>query len=416
MVSRATKGTGVFDIRNATERQEIIETTRRFAREVVVPVSADLDRNVAPEDCFSWDIVEKADQAGMRTVTLGEEYGGIGLDSLTTAMVVEELAVADIGVSVIFAQTLKIAQTLQAAATDDQRRRFLPGYVADPRGLLAIAITEPDRSSDYIVPYPQGDFRTRAVKVDGGWRINGQKHFISNGNRARLYLVFAQTEKDEGLVAGSTCFLIARDTPGFTIGRVHDKMGERLVNNSELFFEDVFVPDEDVLGEVGNGFGVLARFFPASNAYAAASALGVAESAYRRAVAWTQTRFQGGRYLIEHDSVAQDLARMKMLIGATRSYIHQAAWMADHRDQGWDPTMGALPKVFASETTWEVVTTALELHGGYGYMRETGMEKLMRDAAAFLHSDGVNRSLLLKAARFIRKDAPTPNNRPRQDT
>jgi alkylation response protein AidB-like acyl-CoA dehydrogenase len=393
------------------EQREMLETTRRFARETVEPVAAELDRRDAPQDCFSWEIVEAADRAGLRTATLGEEYGGAGIDSLTTAMVIEELATVDLGVSVIFAQTLKIAQTLQAAATEEQRARFLPDYVRDPRGLLAIAITEPGRASDYIIPYAPGDFATRAVKTDGGWSITGQKHFISNGNRARLYLVFAQTEAGEGLARGSTCFLVARDTPGFTIGRVHDKMGERLVNNAELFFDNCFVPDEDVLGAVGDGFGVLATFFPASNAYAGASVLGVAEAAYRRALAWTQNRFQGGKYLIEHDAVALDLARMRMQVEATRSYVRRAAWMADHRESGWDPTMGALPKVFAAEAAWEVVTTALELHGGYGYMRDTGFEKLVRDAAAFLHSDGANRSLLLKAARFIREQAPVPRQR-----
>lgn len=393
------------------EHLEMLETTRRFAREVVTPVAADLDGRSDPADCFSWDIVEAADRTGIRTATLSEEYGGAGIDALTTAMIIEELAIADLGVSVILAQTLKISQTLQAAGTEDQRRRFLPDYASDPRGLMAIGITEPEHSSDYIIPYAPDDFVTRAERVEGGWKITGRKHFISNGNRARIYLVFAQTERGVGLAKGSTCFLVARDTPGFSIGRVHDKMGERLVNNAELYFDECFVPDEDVLGEVGGGFDVLGTFFPASNAYAAASVLGVAEAAYRRAVAWTQNRFQGGKYLIEHDAVAMDLARMRMMVEAARSYVYRAAWAADHRDRGWDPTMGALPKVFASEAAWEVVTTGLELHGGYGYMRDTGFEKLVRDAAAFLHSDGANRSLLLKGARFIRQSAPVPRSR-----
>jgi alkylation response protein AidB-like acyl-CoA dehydrogenase len=180
-------------------------------------------------------------------------------------------------------------------------------------------------------------------------------------------------------------------------------MGERLANNAELLFDDCFVPDENVLGQVGKGFEVLTTFFPASNAYAAASVLGVASAAYERSVAWTSRRYQGGAYLIEHDSVAADLARMRMLIDAARAYLRQAARAADNRDTEWDPTMGALPKVFASEVAWEVVTTTLSLHGGHGYMKDLGIEKLVRDAAAFLHSDGANRTLLLKAARFIRE-------------
>jgi len=383
---------------------EMVEVAARFGAEVVAPVAAELDARPNPEDCFSWDIVEAASAAGLRTATLSPEHGGAGIDSLTTARVVEELGRADLGVSVVIAQTLKIAQTLQQAASPEQRDRFVPKFAADPRFLLAIGITEPENASNYFIPYPE-DFRTTATKVPNGWALNGKKHFISNGNVASLYLLFAQTDPGRGLVEGSTCFLVERPTEGFSIGKVHDKMGERLANNAELLFDDCFVPDEDVLGEVGRGFDVLTTFFPASNAYAAASVLGVASAAYDRSVSWTSRRYQGGVYLIEHDSVAADLARMRMLIDAARAYLRQAARAADHRDTEWDPTMGALPKVFASEAAWEVVTTTLSLHGGHGYMKDLGIEKLVRDAAAFLHSDGANRTLLLKAARFIRDDA-----------
>lgn len=389
----------------AVDRANILETTRRFVREVVLPVVADLDRQEDPVACFSWDIVEKADAVGLRTLTLAPEYGGAGADSLTTAMVIEELAKGDLGVSVVLAQTLKIAQTLQKAATESQKARFLPQFKANPRFLLAIGITEPGTSSDYIVPFQEGQFSTRAERAEGGWVINGMKHFISNGNRAQLYLIFAQTDPSKSLVEGSTCFLVEQGTSGFAIGRVHDKMGERLANNAELHFRDCFVPDANVLGEVNRGFQVLSTFFPASNAYAAASVLGVADAAYERTLRWVKKRVQGGKRLLDHNSVAMELAEMKMLIDAARSYVHRAAWTADHPEEGWDPTMGALPKVFASQVAWKVVTKALELHGGYGYMRETGLEKLVRDAAAFHHSDGANRSLLLKAARFIRRQA-----------
>ncbi len=386
-------------------QRRLRELARTFVETTVIPVAAQLDGRSDPEECFSWEIVEAASRAGLRTLTLNEEWGGAGADALTTAMVIEELAKGDLGVAVIFAQTLKIAQTLQKACTSAQKDRLLTKFRDDPRFLMAIGITEPETSSNYIIPYDALDapYRTVAVRKDHGWVLTGKKHFISNGNRAGLYLIFAQTEPGKGLVHGSTCFLVERDTPGFTIGHVHSKMGERLVNNAELIFRECFVPDENVLCDVGQGFEVLVQFFPASNAYAAASVLGVAEAAYERTVQWMRQRVQGGRPLIEHDLLAADLARMRMLIDAARAYIYQAAWAADHREEGWDPTMGALPKVFASEVAWCVVTTALELHGGYGYMREFGLEKLVRDAAAFFHSDGANRSLLLKGARFIRQ-------------
>jgi alkylation response protein AidB-like acyl-CoA dehydrogenase len=171
-----------------------------------------------------------------------------------------------------------------------------------------------------------------------------------------------------------------------------------------LVFQDCFIPDENVVGEVGNGFGVLAEFFPQSNAYAGASILGVAEACYTKAVDWATIRVQGGKPLIQHDGIRAQLAEMRMLIDASRSYIHRACYLADHQEEGWDKTLGVLPKTMASQAAWKIATWCLEIHGGHGYMKEFGVEKLVRDAAAFLHSDGVNRTLFLKAANFMFED------------
>ncbi len=389
------------DIFIQTENQRLIlETVKRFVDTEVRPRAAALDADPDPEKSFSWEIVEKADAAGIRTMTLDEQWGGLGTDSLTTSMVIEELGKGDVGVSVIMAQTLKIAQIMQNALNDEQKARVLPKFVADPRGMLAIGITEPDNASNYFLPYPT-PFRTGGARTKGGWVVNGMKHFISNGNRASFYLLFVQTEKGKPLAEGSTCFLVERDRPGFTIGRVHDKMGERLANNAELIFQDCFIPDENVVGTVGQGFNVLAEFFPQSNAYAAATIIGVAGALYDKALNWAQVRVQGGKPLIEHDGIRAQIAEMRMLIDASRSYIHRACWLADHQEHGWDKTLGALPKVMASQATWKIAQWCLEIHGGHGYMKEFGVEKLVRDAAAFLHSDGVNRTLLLKAANFM---------------
>ncbi len=385
------------------EQRAILETVRRFVEQEVRPRAAQLDASPDPADGFSWELVEKAHELGIRTMTLSEKWGGLGTDSLTTAMVIEELAKGDIGVSVIFAQTLKIAQIMEKALSADQQARVLPKFSSDPRGMLAIGITEPDTASNYFLPYP-APFRTSAQKTSGGWIVNGMKHFISNGNRASFYLLFAQTEAGKPLAEGSTCFLLERGRPGFTIGRVHDKMGERLANNAELVFQDCFIPDENVVGQPGKGFPVLAQFFPQSNAYAGATILGVAVALHRKAVEWAQVRVQGGKPLIEHDGIRAQLAEMRMLIDASRSYIHRACWLADHQEHGWDKTLGALPKAMAAQAAWKIATWTMEIHGGHGYMKEFGIEKLVRDAAAFLHSDGVNRTLFLKAANFMFKD------------
>jgi len=385
------------------DQRAILKTVARFVEQEVAPRAAKLDANPDPAAGFSWEIVERAHQLGLRTMTLSERWGGLGTDSLTTAMVIEELGKGDIGVSVIFAQTLKIAQIMQKALNAEQRERVLPKFAADPRGMLAIGITEPDNASNYFLPHPT-PFRTQARKTQGGWIVNGMKHFISNGNRASHYLLFVQTEKDKPMAEGATCFLLERNRPGFSIGRVHDKMGERLANNAELVFQDCFLPDENVVGTAGKGFGVLAEFFPQSNAYAAATVLGVAGALHRKAIEWAKVRVQGGKPLIEHDGIRAQLAEMRMLIDASRAYVHRACWLADHQEQGWDRTLGALPKAMAAQAAWKIATWTMEIHGGHGYMKEFGVEKLVRDAAAFLHSDGVNRTLFLKAANFMFRD------------
>ena len=379
------------------DQRAILKTVARFNEDEVKPRAAALDANTDPAQCFSWEIVEKAHELGLRTMTLAEKWGGLGADSLTTAMVVEELATADMGVSVVLAQTFKIAQIMQKAFNQDQQARVLPGFARDPRGLLAIGMSEPGNGSDkhLNIPVP---FKTAGDRTRGGWVVNGTKHFISNGNRASHYLVMVQTDRTKTMANGSSCFLVERDRPGFTIGRVHDKMGERLANNAELVFQDCFIPDENVVGEVDRASNIFAQFSPQSNAYAGASVLGVAVALQRKAAEWAHLRVQGGKKLAEHDGIRAQLAEMRMLIDASRAYIHRAAWLADHPDKGWDKTLAILPKAMASQAAWQIATWCLEIHGGHGYMKELGVEKLVRDAAAFLHSDGVNRTLFLKAA------------------
>ena len=392
------------------DQRAILETVARFVKDEVTPRAAALDANPDPEQCFSWDIIEKAHAVGIRTMTLAEKWGGLEADSLTTAMVVEELAKGDMGVSVIMAQTFKIAQIMQKALNAEQQARILPRFAEDPRGLLAIGNTEPGIGSDKFTSHPVA-FRTSAVKTRGGWIVNGLKQFISNGNRASTYLVRVQTDKAKTMADGSTMFLVERDHPGFTIGRVHDKMGERLANNAELVFQDCFIPDENVVGLVDKSSNVFAEFLAQSNAYAGATILGVAVALHNKAIEWAKLRVQGGKPLVEHDGIRAQLAEMRMLIDASRSYIHRAAWLADHKEHGWDKTLGALPKVMASQAAWKIATWCLEIHGGYGYMKETGVEKLVRDAAGFLHSDGVNRTLFLTAANAMFGLPPNPGKR-----
>lgn len=386
-----------------TEQQVALrDLARDFVAREVAPVAAGLDARPDPADCFSWELVEKLSAAGLRTVALDKTYGGDGADPVTLCMLAEELAAGDLGVAVIMAQTWKIGQTIQRGATPEQLQRFLPVLRDDPRGLLAIAITEPETGSDYIIPYPDAKAgpHLSAVRAGDHWVLNGMKHFISNGNRAALYLIFARTDPTRLQTHGLTAFLVPRDAPGFSIGRVHNKMGERLANNAELIFRDCRIPLSNQFMGLNEGFEVLRRFFPASNAYAAATILGVGRAAYEKALEFARTRIQGGRPIIERQAIRMLLTDTKMRLDSTRDYIWHAAWAAEHREH-FDATWASLPKVLAAETTVRATQVAIQVCGGYGLMREMGLEKLYRDAAMFFTSDGTQQALTLKAANAI---------------
>ena len=273
------------------DQRAIIDSVRRFVDEEVTPRAAELDAQIDPEDSFSWDIVEAADAMGLRTMALSEEYGGMGADLLTTAMVVEELGRGDLGTSVVFAQTLKISRFMEKVLTDDQKARALVPFRDDPRAILSICSTEPENGSNGILLYPTS-YTTKAVKTEGGWIANGMKHFISNSNRSRFFMVFMQTDPAKTLVDGATCFLLERGHPGLTIGLVHDKMGERLANNSELIFTDCFIPDENVVGEPHQAQITKRHFGPSSNVYAGASILVLLSPVMRRRLAGLRRVFK----------------------------------------------------------------------------------------------------------------------------
>ena len=315
----------------------------------------------------------------------------------------EEIAAADLGMSVVLAQTWKFAQLLMELGTADQHERWLRRLVENPRGLMAASLTEPNGGSDNVLPYAgiDGGMQMRAERVDGGWVLNGQKHYISNSNRADSIIAFARTDPGQPVRSGVSMFIVPADSPQVRYGVVHDKLGERLANNSEIFYENVFVPDEDLLGQENEGLADVARLLRGSNAYAAACTLGVARTAFGRALRYTAQRVQGGRPVLDHDDIGVQFAEMYSQLESARTYVFRAAWAADHAKH-FDPKMAAMPKLLASQIAFDV-TRALardvrrvRCHAG------DGMEKLLRDATIFLHSDGTNTVMRKKIAADLR--------------
>jgi alkylation response protein AidB-like acyl-CoA dehydrogenase len=393
-----------MDFRHSDDHRSWRERARSYAREVVAPRAPALDAQTDPAAAFSWELVEAAEERGLRLAPLPAEYGGGGTDFLCGTIMLEEIAAGDLGVSVVLAQTWKFAQVIMELGTPDQRDRWLRRIADNPRALLAASFTEPSAGSDNILPYAgtDGGMKMSARPVDGGWILNGQKRYISNSNRADVILAFARTSPEAPVAQGVTTFIVPADADGVRFGVIHDKMGERLANNSEIFYEDVFVPDSDVLGKPNEGLTDIAFLLRGSNAYAAACTLGVGREAFTRALRHARTRVQGGCPIIEHDTVGAELADMYAALETARGYIFRAAWAADHV-KPFDPKMAAIPKLVASEAAFDVTRRALEMFGGAGVMRDVGMEKLMRDATIFLHSDGTNTVMRKKVADNLRQ-------------
>lgn len=378
-----------------TEEQSAMQALARdFVEKEVKPAAAECDRQANAIDCFRWDLVEKASKIGLRTLTLDKKYGGPGVDSLTTALVLEELAAGDLGFSVIIAQTVKIVQMVQWTATEEQCQRFLVPFRDDDRYLLANTSTEAELGSDLMMPYLDRRVAT-TVTVDGDELvINGTKQWSSGGPRARLLRVLVRCDQGEATV------LVPRDTPGVSIGSVHDKLGERFAVNCEFIYDNVRVPRSNMIGSFKTKVEPLSKYMRASNAYNAACSLGVARAAFDAALEYARNRVQGGKRIIEHQVVGVALAQMYGEIEAARLLYWKAAWAADHAEH-YDPKLHAMAKTICSETARKVAIQALELHGGYGSAREFPVEKYARDILAFLHSDGTNEVVKLKVGRCL---------------
>ncbi len=242
--------------------------------------------------------------------------------------------------------------------------------------------------------------RTTAVRDGDHWVVNGMKHFISNGGAAKLYFILFRTDTTKGVNEGVTLFIVTPDMEGFTYGRVHEKMGQRLSQNAELIFENCRVPDANRVTKVNGAMEERKRFVRGSNIEAAATVLGTARAAYEEALEYARNRVQGGKPIIDHQAVGFLLADCFADYEASRRLLHYAAWTAN-QDDLYDPKIGFMTKCFVSEASFRIATRALEVWGGMGYMTEAPMEKYLRDATSFLHSDGTNQAMRIRTMPFL---------------
>ncbi len=402
----------MIDFAPSPEQKEWIAIAQRFATEVVIPAAERADRIAEPDQAFDWNVIREASTRGLRTLSVPKAFGGGGADVLTLAMVGEQIAYGDLGLAVAFDQSWKIMTAIVQIANDEQRKRWIPRVVEDPEFLLGVGATEPLHASDNLMPYdaPGSGMQMSAVRKGDQWILNGTKRYISNGGLAKLYYILARTDAKGMLSSSLTGFLVAGDAPGFTVPEIWDKMGQRTVQNGTLVFENVEIPDRDRVGEIGASLPALGRFLLGfgSNIQAGATVLGVAQRAYDLSLQYAFERVQGGKPIIEHQIQQMRLARMAMKLQAARSYLWYSGWNCRQAD--FDRKHASLAKIFAAEESVAVVKDAMELWGATGYMKKNPIEKLMRDALSFLHSDGTNDVLSLKAAMFIAQERREPSD------
>ena len=384
--------------------------TRDFVDRSVTPyVEAHRDDEwmAEPSQRVPWELIEEADELGLRTLTLPEDYRGHGVGStLTLAVVAEELARGESALVDILLQGWKICALVDAFATPDVRGHWLRRFADEPRLLCSHCSTEPQGSSDRWlgVDEPASAMSTRAQRDGDEWVINGGKQFISNGTDSELYIVYATTRPGGRPSEATSSFLIPRGTPGFTVGDAFEKLGGRLFNNAELAFDDCRVPADHALIE-DSASGSSSRVFPHSKVVIAAQAVGLAQAAFERAAAFAQTRVQGGKPIVQHQAVATRLADMATDIDVTRAFVRHAARMVEARAPH-RRSLAYMAKLHAAEMVFRVARNAVELHGGLGVMRHAGIDRYLRDATLFLHLDGTNDIHRLKVASELFAQSP----------
>lgn len=378
------------------------DTVREFVAREVRPVVLERDRIARPEEAYPWDLVRKASRLGLRTLAIPKELGGGGGDFLTRLIACEELAYGDLGLAETLNSTLSWSAVMTTLMNEEQQRRFIPPFLEDETFMLAQGLTEPDWGSDNILPNedPRAGVSTTARRDGGAWVLNGTKSFISNGNIAKLVFITARTDRTRGVADGCSLFAVPAGTPGFRVGRVENKGGQRLNNNAELILEACRVPEENLIGEPGVGLQLLGRLGFANTLKTAGVAIGVARAAYDDAVAHASGRVQGSVPIIEHQAVGMMLADMLMKIEAARSLTWRAGWGVEH-DPHYDPKLSFMTKVFAAEMVVDVTRRAAEIFGRFGICVGVPVEKYHRDALTLLHSAGTQQVLLIKTANAI---------------
>jgi len=350
-----------------TEEQKLFQkTVRKFCEKEIKPLASKIDK----EEYFPWDMYKKMGKLGLMGMTAPKKYGGAGIDKICYMIALEEISrlCGSTGITVEAHNTLGIGY-IYGAGTEEQRKKYLPRLTGG-EAFAALAITEPNAGSDV------GGIQTTAV-VDGDeWVINGTKQFITSGDIAEAIIVMAKTDKTKG-TKGISAFIVEKDTLGFKAGQLEDKLGLRGSRTAELIFEDCRIPKENILGEKDKGFyGVMDTLDRGRTAVGAMS-VGIARGALEDSIAYAKQREQFGRPIGKFQAIQWMIADMATEIDAARLLVYRAAYLEDNNMSF--SKEAAIAKLFASEIAMRATRNAIQIHGGYGYMRDRPLERYFRD-------------------------------------
>jgi alkylation response protein AidB-like acyl-CoA dehydrogenase len=361
-----------------TEEQEMLrDLAREIADTKILPLRAELDETGE----FPWEVVKVLASSDVYGVYIPEEYGGLGGGILEMVIATEELSRVCGGIALAFAASALGAMPILLFGSEEQKKKYLPP-IASGEKLAAFALTEANAGSD------AGAVETKAEADGEEYVLNGTKQWITGGGEASIYTVVARTKKGVG-IRGMSAFIVEKDTPGFTFGKKEDKMGIRASATRELVFQDCRIPKENLIGREGTGFVTAMRTFDKSRPGVAAQAVGIAQGAFDEAVKYAREREQFGQPIASFQGIQFMLADMATSIEAARALTYQAARLIDSGEKDV-AKVSAMAKVFASDVAMKVTTDAVQVLGGYGYMREYPVEKMMRDAKITQIYEGTN--------------------------
>jgi acyl-CoA dehydrogenase len=369
------------------EHLDFCATVRQIAREKIAPRAADIDEKAE----YPWDIRKELAEHDILALPFPVEYGGTGTGTLMLNMAVEELAKVDASCALMLMVQDLGTLPIQLFGSDELKERFLPACASGEHS-PAFALSEPEAGSD-----PAG-MKTTAVRDGEDWVINGTKNWISNLGIADFYICFAVTDTANRRI---TAFVVEAERPGFSVGKLEHKLGIRASPTGQPVFDDVRVPAENVIGEVGKGLSVALATLERTRLGAAAQAVGIAQGATDYAVAYARERKQFGKAINEFQAIQFKLADMQTRTAAARELLYKACALADRREPHAG-THASMAKVFCSDTAMAVTIEAVQVLGGYGYVKEYPVERMMRDAKITQIYEGTNEIQRLVIARSLK--------------